>query len=122
MDDGSLDQLQLSQLLLISTVMAEGVISLFDTFQSVLGLLISPLAGLFFLGIFTTRTSALGAAAGAAISIALLAYVQRATPLNFMLYGAVGTTTCVMVGYAVSLALPEARDLDGLTWWTRRRA
>ena len=27
--------------------------SLFDTFQSVLGLLISPLAGLFFLGIFT---------------------------------------------------------------------
>ena len=96
--------------------------SLFDTFQSVLGLLISPLAGLFFLGIFTTRTSALGAAAGAAVSIGVLAYVQNATPLNFMLYGAIGTTTCVAAAYLVSLARPASHDLTGLTWWTRQRA
>lgn len=94
--------------------------SLFDTFQSVLGLLISPLAGLFFLGIFTTRTSAMGAAVGALVSIGVLAYVQNATPLNFMLYGAVGSTTCVVVGYLASLLLRQDRDLTGLTWWTRR--
>lgn len=94
--------------------------SLFDTFQSVLGLLISPLAGLFFLGIFTTRTSTRGAAIGALTSIGVLAYVQNATPLNFMLYGAVGSTTCVVVGYLASLLMPQDRDLVGLTWWTRR--
>ncbi|MGB0332264.1 MAG: sodium:solute symporter, partial [Planctomycetota bacterium] len=94
--------------------------SLFDTFQSVLGLLISPLAGLFFLGIFTTRTSAMGAAVGALVSIGILAYVQNATPLNFMLYGAVGSTICVVVGYLASLLLRQDRDLAGLTWWTRR--
>ncbi len=93
--------------------------SLFDTFQSVLGLLISPLAGLFFLGIFTTRTSTRGAAVGALVSIVFLAYVQNATPLNFMLYGAVGSTTCGTVGYLASLAMPDDRDLAGLTWWTR---
>ena len=93
--------------------------SLFDTFQSVLGLLISPLAGLFFLGIFTTRTSSRGAALGALLSIAVLAYVQNATPLNFMLYGAVGSTTCVVVGYLASFVMRDERDLAGLTWWTR---
>ena len=86
-----------------------------------LGLLISPLAGLFLLGIFTTRTSALAAAVGAATSIAVLWYVQRQTPLNFMLYGAVGTSTCVVSALLVSFIARERRALEGLTWWTRSR-
>ena len=73
----------------------------------------------FFLGIFTTRTTSGGAALGALSSIAVLAYVQNATPLNFMLYGAVGSTTCVVVGYLASLLVRNERDLTGLTWWTR---
>jgi SSS family transporter len=93
--------------------------SLYDTFQSVLGLLISPLAGLFVLGIFTRRANAFGVGVGAAVAIGVLAYVQNRTPLNFMLYGAIGTSTCIVVGYLASLARPPARDLGGLTWWTR---
>ncbi|MEZ6013971.1 MAG: sodium:solute symporter [Planctomycetota bacterium] len=98
---------------------AADVRSLYDTFQSVLGLLISPLAGAFVLGVFTRRASARGVGIGVAVAVGTLAYVQHRTPLNFMLYGAVGTTTCVLVGYLSSLALPARRDLAGLTWWTR---
>ncbi|MEM1448235.1 MAG: sodium/solute symporter [Planctomycetota bacterium] len=96
--------------------------SLYDTFQSVLGLLISPLAGIFVLGVFTRRASAFGVGVGALVAIALLAYVQNRTSLNFMLYGAVGTSTCIVVGYLASLARPPKRSLDGLTWWTRTAA
>ncbi len=102
-----------------ATMAALELRSMYDVFQSVLGLLISPLAGLFFLGIFTTRTSAASAAIGAAAAIGVLAWVQRSTPLNFMLYGAIGTTTCVAVGYTLSLALPNQKDLHALTWWSR---
>ncbi len=102
-----------------ATIAALDLRTLYDTFQSVLGLLVSPLAGVFVLGIFTRRATAAGAAVGAAAAIGALGYVQRATELDFMLYGVVGTTTCVAVGYLASLALPAPRALAGLTWWTR---
>ncbi len=102
-----------------SLMAAADLRSLYDTFQSVLGLLISPLAGIFMLGIFTRRATAIGVGVGALTAMAVLAYVQNRTQLNFMLYGAVGTTTCVVVGYAVSLLGTAPGGLGGLTWWTR---
>jgi hypothetical protein len=47
--------------------------------------------------------------------ITLLA-VRQYTSINFFLYGAVGTATCVAVGYLASCVIPAPRKaLDGLT-------
>jgi SSS family transporter len=97
---------------------AADLMTLYDVFQRVLGLLISPLAGLFILGIFTERATTRGAWAGTLTSICVLAYVQDQTPLNFMLYGAVGTLTAVLVGYAASVAFGAQPRRQGLTWRT----
>jgi len=97
------------------------VTSLFFFFQKLLGLLSSGIAGVFFLGIFTRRTTAAGALVGAGASTAMVAWVTFSTSLNFYLYGLVGMTTCVVVGYLSSLVLPgSGRDLAGLTLFSRR--
>jgi Na+/proline symporter len=97
------------------------VSSLWDTFLQSVGLFGGGLAGVFALGIFTTRASARGAAAGLLASSAVLFLVQQYTTVHFFLYAAIGMGTCVLVGYIVSLAFAvNARALDGLTIHTRR--
>lgn len=81
--------------------------SLWDTYMSLLGLLGSGLAGLFALGIFSRRATGPGALAGALVSAVVLFWVQRHTPLHFLMYGAVGTVTCFVVGYLASLPAPR---------------
>lgn len=96
--------------------------SLFFLFQQLLGLLGSGLVGIFILGIFTRRATALGVLVGAAASTLLLYWVTFHTTINFFLYSAIGIATAVGVGYLVSLATgPPANDLSGLTWFTRNR-
>ena len=52
----------------------------------------------------------------AAVSVAVLLYVQTQTKLSFFLYGVIGIVVCVGVGYLASLMLPSApKDLKGLT-------
>ena len=76
----------------------------------------SGLVGVFMLGIFTRRAHSTGALIGAAASIAVLIYTTWFSPLHFYLYAVIGITTCVVVGYLASLALPTGdRDLTGLT-------
>lgn len=81
--------------------------SLWDTYMSLLGLLGSGLAGLFALGIFSHRATGAGALTGVIASTVMLFWLQRHTPLHFLMYGAVGTTTCFVVGYAASLLTPR---------------
>jgi solute:Na+ symporter, SSS family len=97
--------------------------SLWDAYLGLLGLLASGLAGLFVLGIFSTRTTGTGALVGAIASALALASVQRHTSLHFLAYGAVGVLTCVTVGWLASWILPARNitDLTGLTWRTRPR-
>lgn len=82
--------------------------SIWDTYMSLLGLLGSGLAGLFALGIFSRRANGTGALVGVVVGAITLFLVQRYTPLHFLLYGAIGTTTCFAVGYLASLLLPGA--------------
>jgi SSS family solute:Na+ symporter len=97
--------------------------ALWDTFLRAIGLLGGGLAGAFALGIFTTRASARGALVGLIASAIVLFLVQQYTNVHFFLYAAIGMSTCVIVGYVVSVTmLPEARSLDGLTVYTRRRS
>jgi Na+/proline symporter len=81
--------------------------SLWDAYLSLLGLLGSGLAGLFALGIFSKRATGPGALVGAIAGAIVLFCVQRYTPVHFLLYGAIGTTTCFACGYLASLVLPR---------------
>lgn len=96
--------------------------SLWDTYLGLLGLLGSGLAGLFALGIFTTRTNGAGALVGVGVSAVVLYWVQRHTSLHFFLYAVVGIGVCCSVGWLASLVLPSRpKDLTGLSWSTRVR-
>jgi Na+/proline symporter len=79
---------------------------LWDFFIGLMGLFGGTLAGLFALGIFVPRTGAVHAWCGAAASLALLVVVRSSTDLHPLLYGVIGTGTCMAVGAIASLALP----------------
>lgn len=90
--------------------------SLWDTYNALVGLAGSGLAGLFMLGMFTRRATATGAIAGAVASAALLAWMQYATRFHFFLYAAAGIIACVLVGWLVSVVIPGHQPpLRGLT-------
>jgi SSS family solute:Na+ symporter len=94
--------------------------SLYFFFQKILGLVSSGLVGIFILGIFTRRSHAQGVLVGAAAGIAALVYVTWYSSMNFYLYSVVGTGTCVLVGYLMSLILPRGgKELTGLTLYTQ---
>jgi SSS family transporter len=97
--------------------------SLWDQFLAYIGLLGGTMAGLFALGIVSTRATSSGATVGAAAAVVALGYVKTSTDISGLLYAAVGMATCVGVGYIASLALPtSARPLEGLTIHTLARA
>lgn len=83
-----------------------GVKSAIDMSQQILGLTVGGLAGVFLLGIFFRRANARGAWAGIAVSAALIAYVQFGTKVHVYLYSLIGITSCIAVGYLVSLLAP----------------
>jgi SSS family transporter len=66
------------------------------------------LLGVFLLGLLTRRASERGAMAGMAFGFAVEVYVWLATKVPWTWYVMVGTCATFAVGYAASLALPEA--------------
>jgi SSS family solute:Na+ symporter len=97
------------------------VLSLWDTYNTLVGLASSGLAGLFLLGIGTRRAHGRGALVGVAASALALGWVQTRTDVHFFLYAAIGILTCVAVGYISSLLIPApAQELTGLTLFTRK--
>lgn len=98
-----------------------GLHSLWDTYNGLVGLAGSGLAGLFALGIFTRRATAAGALVGAIASAVVLYFVQRHSNLHFFLYAMVGVLTCYIVGWLASLLLPaQSGPLTGLTIYDLR--
>jgi len=87
--------------------------------QELVGLLGSGLAGLFVAGIFTRRTSSLGALLGYVASLVVLYFVKTSGAVYFYLYLAIGTASCVVVAWLASWLLPgHKQDLQGLTIYT----
>jgi solute:Na+ symporter, SSS family len=78
---------------------------LFDFFQKLLGLFGGALAGVFLLAAFTKRTHSRGALLGMLTGAALTIAVAFGTQIHFLLYAAVGSLSCVIVGYFASLVL-----------------
>lgn len=99
--------------LLLATYAIE---SLWDLFLAFAGLAIGGLAGLFVLGIFTTRGNGIGAIAGAVGGGLVLYWVQSSTPVHFLLYPVIGVGSSFLIGYAMSVLTPvKQRSLEGLT-------
>ena len=87
--------------------------------NSVLGLFLGGLGGLFALGIFTRRANGMGAFVGAIISAIVLYFVKYHTPVNLFLYTTIGFMVCFIAGYLASLIISERKkSLEGLTIYT----
>lgn len=80
--------------------------SLWDEFNTILGLILGSMGGLFFLGMVTKRANAKGALVGMIVSIIVQALVAKYTPVYLLLYTTVGFVTCFIVGYVASLFFP----------------
>lgn len=102
---------------LLALVMAHwGISSLWDQFNTILGLFTGGLGGLFVLGIFTRRANAKGAIIGLLISGMVQFYISQYTHINLLLYAFTGLVTCVVFGYLFSMLLgKQEKDIQGLT-------
>ncbi len=72
------------------------------------------LGGLFILGVFTRRTTPIHAWIGALASVAALAYCTFFTSINGLLFGAIGTLTCVGMGWLSSRIVRRKQKKDVL--------
>ncbi len=90
--------------------------SLWDVYLGMVGLLGGSLAGMFVLGIFTRRAHGIGVLVGAAISVAVLIFVRRYSPIHFLLYAPIAIVSCFLMGYVASCVIPSpSKRLEGLT-------
>jgi SSS family solute:Na+ symporter len=95
---------------------SSGISSLWDQFNTLLGLFTGGLGGLFVLGIFTERANAHGAMAGILLSGAVQYLVKSYTDINLLLYAFTGLVSCVFFGYLFSIVFPRGKkSLAGLT-------
>ena len=97
------------------------IASLWDQFNTFLGLLTSGLGALFFLGIFFPRVGATSAFIGLVVGIVILVVVQSNTNISFLLYGFIGMVSSIVVAYLISYRLPNKKDNKGYTWKSIRK-
>ncbi len=91
------------------------IISLFDSYLSILGLLGGAMCGLFMLGIFTSRSNGKGALIGAVGGAVTLWLVQQYTDVSFLLYAAIGVIGTFVLGYLASFMFPgDVKNTEGL--------
>jgi SSS family solute:Na+ symporter len=88
--------------------------SLWDQFNTFLGLLLGGLGGLFLLGIFTKRANSIGALTGLAACMIVQIFVIHFHWVNLLLYSTTGFISCFVVGYLVSLITPREHKADNL--------
>ena len=92
------------------------ILSLFDYFNYILGLLASGLGGLFFMGIFIPRIREKAAITGFAGGFLTVLIVKLQTDIHLMLYGFIGMISSIIIGLIFSYILKEKdKALDGLT-------
>ncbi|MCD6200997.1 MAG: cyclically-permuted mutarotase family protein [Bacteroidales bacterium] len=84
--------------------------SLFDYFNTFLGLLAGGLAGLFAMGIFFRRINAKAALFGFLFGLALLMYVKFFTMVSFLLYGFIGFSGSILFAWIFSFFYREKKQ------------
>ena len=90
--------------------------SLWDQFNTFLGLLTCGLGALFFLGIFFPRVGSSSALIGLLFGIAVLLIVKDTTDISFLLYGFIGMASSIIIAYLSSFALPNRKEIKSFTW------
>ncbi len=95
------------------------VVSVWDVFLEIMGLLAGVLAGLFLLGLFTVRANGTGTLAGALIGAVSLYVVKQHTEIHFFLYSVIGIGVCFVCGYILSRVLPGTANIRELTVLTQ---
>jgi SSS family transporter len=91
------------------------IVSLWQFFFQVIGLLGGTLAGLFALGIFSRRAAGNHAWVGAVASAITLCIAYFFTPVSGLLYAGIGASSCALCGYMASFIVPGQAQTHGLT-------
>ena len=93
------------------------ILSLFDYYNIILGLLGGGIAGVFAMAIFFPRINTRGALTGFIMSILILFLIFTYSSVHLLLYGFLGVTISVIIAYIVSLMThADKKDLAGLTY------
>ncbi len=93
--------------------------SLWDQFNTFIGLFAGGLGGLFLLGMFTRKANAQGAMIGLVASGLVQYMVKEYTQIYLLLYTLSGIVSCVTIGYLASLFFNQnLQKTEGLTIYT----
>ncbi len=92
------------------------IASLWDQFNTFLGLMTSGLGAFFIMGIFFPRISGKAALTGVIIGIGFLVLIRNHSSLSFLLYGFTGMLTSIAVGWILSFVLKSGKDIHQFTW------
>ena len=92
------------------------ILSLFDYFNTILGLLASGLGALFLMGIFFPRVGARSALTGFLLGTGALVALSLRTQISFLLYGFAGIGLTLLFSLLTSLVFPNRKELSGFTW------
>ena len=92
--------------------------SLWDQFNTFLGILTSGVGALFLMGIFSKRISANAALAGLFGGLITTIVIQQITTVSFLLYGAIGLLSSLAIALLVSVLLPNRKNINRLTYNT----
>ncbi|MFK8303407.1 sodium/solute symporter [Capnocytophaga stomatis] len=97
------------------------IASLWDQFNTFLGLLTSGLGALFILGIFFPRVGSVAAFIGLVSGVIILYLVKSHTGLSFLLYGLIGMVSNIVIAFIFSLFIPNQKGIESITWKTRKK-
>jgi len=92
------------------------ILSLFDYFNTILGLLASGLGALFLMGIFFPRIGAKSALTGFILGTGTLFALSLTTQISFLLYGFIGMGLTLVFALLNSLVFPNRKELGAYTW------
>lgn len=92
------------------------IVSLWDEFQRILGLILGGIGGLFFLGMMTKRANGPGAIIGLLGSVGVQIWVSQNELVHLLLFAATGFLSCFIIGYMASFLFKgNDRDITHLT-------
>ncbi|MFR9523489.1 MAG: cyclically-permuted mutarotase family protein [Rikenellaceae bacterium] len=94
----------------------QNILSLFDYFNYLLGLLSSGVAALFVMGIFLPRIGSRSALIGFVVGNVAILSVSIYTDVSFWLYGFIGIVLTVGSAFIASLFVPNTKSEEGVTW------
>lgn len=92
------------------------IASLWDQFNTFLGLITSGLGALFILGIFFPRVGNIAAFVGVSTGIIVLYGVKYYSSVSFLLYGFIGLLCSIFIAVIFSYIFPNRKKIDRLIW------